>query len=82
MGGVSLPKFNFFNVNPQISQQNCKVHHLNCLDTHFCKIPDICLRVTRCRLMNIISFLEKSFFLKYISGADEKSVNFTHATII
>ena len=29
-GGESLPNFNFFNVSPQIFQQNCKVYLPNC----------------------------------------------------
>ena len=47
--GGSLPNFNFFNVNPQIFQQNRKVHFSNCLETNFHNISNISLRVIRCR---------------------------------
>ena len=47
--GGSQPKFNFFNVNPQIFQRNRKVHLTNCLETNFHDISIISLRVIRRR---------------------------------
>ena len=47
--GGSVPNFNFFNVKPQIWQQNRKIHLSTCLDTIFRNISDICLRVIRRR---------------------------------
>ena len=38
--GCSLPNFNFFNANPQIFQQNRKVHLSNCLETNFHNISN------------------------------------------
>ena len=49
---VSLPDFNFFNVNPQILQLNRNAHLSNCLNTKFHHIPDIELRVIRRRNYN------------------------------
>ena len=43
----SQPNFNFFNVNPQTYQQNCKVHLSNCLETNFYNISNISFRVIR-----------------------------------
>ena len=45
--GEGLPKFNFFYVNPQMLQRNCKVHLSNCLETNFHNISNISLRVDR-----------------------------------
>ena len=45
----SQPNFNFFNVNPQISQRNRKVHLTNCLETNFNNISNISLTVIRRR---------------------------------
>ena len=45
----SQPNFKFFNVNPQIFQQNRKVHLTNCLETNFHTISNISLRVIRRR---------------------------------
>ena len=44
---VSLPNFNFFNVNPQFFQRNRKVHLSNFLETNFHDIPNISLRDIR-----------------------------------
>ena len=41
--------FNFLNVDPQIFQQNRKVHLTNCLETNFNNISIISLRVIRRR---------------------------------
>ena len=48
-GGGSLPNFHFFNVNPEISQRNHKVHFSNCQETNFHNIFNISLRVIRRR---------------------------------
>ena len=45
--GGTQPNFNFFSVNPQIFQQNRKVHLLNCQETNFHDIPNISLRDIR-----------------------------------
>ena len=50
--GESQPSFNFFNENPHIFQRNRKVHLSNCLETNFHNIPNISLRVIRCRNYN------------------------------
>ena len=47
--GGSLLNSNFFNINPQISQRNRKVHLTNCLKTNFHNISNISLRVIRRR---------------------------------
>ena len=39
--GRSVYKFNFFNVSPQIWQQNRNVHYSNCPDKNFHNISDI-----------------------------------------
>ena len=44
-----LPSYNFFNVNPKISQRNRKIHLSNCQETHFHNISDISFRVIRRR---------------------------------
>ena len=48
--GGSQPNFNFFNENPQIFQQNNKVHLSNCLETNFHNISNISSRVIRRRI--------------------------------
>ena len=45
--GGSLPNFNFFDVNPQISQRIRKVHDTNCLELNFHNISNISLSVVR-----------------------------------
>ena len=50
--GGSLPNLNFYNVNSQIWQRNCKVHPSNSLDKNFQNISDINLRVIRRRNYN------------------------------
>ena len=47
--GGSLPKFKFFNVNPQIFQQNRKAYLSNWLETNFHDIPNNSLRDIRRR---------------------------------
>ena len=47
--GESQPNFNFFNVNPQIFQQNRKVDFTECLERNFHNIPIISLRIIRHR---------------------------------
>ena len=49
--GGFLPNFKFFNANPQILQQNRKVHLSNWLDTNF-HIFDNSLRIIRRRNYN------------------------------
>ena len=45
--GRPQPKFNFFNVNPQIFERNRKVHLSNCLETNFQNFSIISLRAIR-----------------------------------
>ena len=47
--GGFQPNFSLFNVNPQIFQQNRKVHLTNCLEINFHNISHISLRITRRR---------------------------------
>ena len=69
--GVSLPKFNFFNVSPQIFQWNRKVHLSNCLETNFHDIPSNSLRDIRRRNYSKCEDLARNFFLLNKSGVDE-----------
>ena len=49
---TSLPNCNFFIVNSQFWEQNCKFRLSNCLDTNFHNISNIGLRVIRRRNYN------------------------------
>ena len=49
---VSVPNFNFFNVKPQMSQRNRKVHRSYWLETNFHNISKVSLRVIRRRNYN------------------------------
>ena len=46
-GEGSQPNFNFFNINPEISQRNRKVHLSNCQKNFFYNISNISLRFIR-----------------------------------
>ena len=48
----SLPNFNFFNINPQIFQRNCKIHLSNFQDTNFHNISNSSLRAIKRRNYN------------------------------
>ena len=55
----------FFNVNPQIFQQNCKIHLSNGQETNFHSISYISLRVIRRRML-MRELKRKIFPLKYL----------------
>ena len=69
--GVSLPNFNFFNVNPHIFQRNSKYHLTNCLEANFHEIFNISLRVIRRRNYSWCEILRRNFFLLNKSGVNE-----------
>ena len=80
--GRFLSNFNFFNVNPQMFQENYKFHHSNCLDTNFHNFSDISLRVFRRRSQNKCELLKRKFLLLSISCVNEENINFIHTTNI
>ena len=70
-----VPNFNFFKVNPQIFQQNRKVHISDCLDTNFHNIFYISLSDIRRENYPECDFLKRKIFFLNVSAVGEESIN-------
>ena len=83
--GGSQPNINFFYVNLQIFQRNSKVHLSNCLETNFCNISNISLRVTRRRSYSSCEVSRRKFLLLILlvwMKLNEENINFIHTNNI
>ena len=60
--GESLPKFNFFNVNPQTFRQNRNVHLSNCLERNFSTFVTLVSEILDVGIIAKAKFLDETFF--------------------